>query len=157
MADRTADPTRLLIVSYSRSGSIEKLPAEAAREAGAVIRVRRPREGVDAATLAEVDGWSATAARQNALDEAPTHDDAGWGDAILFGTRCYFGAMATELKNYLDLLGPQGKRGARAGEVGGAFAAASWPHGGCDAGVLASPVSHQARLPQPGSRWSVSR
>ncbi|MCJ2051835.1 NAD(P)H-dependent oxidoreductase [Methylobacterium sp. J-070] len=39
--------------------------------------------------------------------EAPTHEDAEWADAILFGTPCYFGAMATELKNYLDLLGPQ--------------------------------------------------
>ena len=57
--------------------------------------------------MAKVDGWRESAARQNALYEAPTHEDAEWADAILFGTPCYFGAMATELKNYLDLLGPQ--------------------------------------------------
>lgn len=79
MADRTSDPTRLLIVYYSRSGSVEKLAiaaAEAAREAGADVRVRRAREVVDTAAMAKVDGWTESAARQSALYEAPTHDDA---------------------------------------------------------------------------------
>jgi NAD(P)H dehydrogenase (quinone) len=147
MADRTSDPTRLLIVYYSRSGSAEKLAtaaAEAAREAGADVRVRRAREVVDAAAMAKVDGWTESAARQNALYEAPTHDDAEWADAILFGTPSYFGAMATELKNFFDLLGPQWKRGALAGKVGGAFAAASWPHGGSEVVTLSlyAPMSH---------------
>jgi NAD(P)H dehydrogenase (quinone) len=147
VADRSSDPTRLLIVYYSRSGSVEKLAtaaAEAAREAGALVRVRRSREVADAATMAKVDGWPASAARQNALYEAPTHDDAEWADAILFGTPCYFGAMATELKNYFDQLGPQWKRGALAGKVGGAFAAASWPHGGSEVVTLSlyAPMAH---------------
>jgi NAD(P)H dehydrogenase (quinone) len=147
MADRTSDPTRLLIVYYSRSGSVEKLAiaaAEAAREAGADVRVRRAREVVDAAAMAKVDGWTESAARQNALYEAPTHDDAEWADAILFGTPSYFGAMATELKNFFDLLGPQWKRGALAGKVGGAFAAASWPHGGSEVVTMSlyAPMSH---------------
>ncbi|MFB0488309.1 NAD(P)H dehydrogenase (quinone) [Methylobacterium sp. OAE515] len=147
MADRTSDPTRLLIVYYSRSGSVEKLAtaaAAAAREAGADVRVRRAREVVDAAAMAKVDGWTESAARQNALYEAPTHDDAEWADAILFGTPSYFGAMATEVKNFLDQLGPQWKRGALAGKVGGAFAAASWPHGGSEVVTLSlyAPMSH---------------
>lgn len=147
MADRISDPTRLLIVYYSRSGSVEKLAtaaAAAAREAGADVRVRRAREVVDAAAMAKVDGWTESAARQNALYEAPTHDDAEWADAILFGTPSYFGAMATEVKNFLDQLGPQWKRGALAGKVGGAFAAASWPHGGSEVVTLSlyAPMSH---------------
>lgn len=147
MAVRTPDPTRLLIVYYSRSGSVEKLAsaaADAAREAGAEVRIRRAREVVDAAAMAKVDGWIESATRQNALYEAPSHEDAEWADAILFGTPCYFGAMATELKNYLDLLGPQWKRGALAGKVGGAFAAASWPHGGSEVVTLSlyAPMAH---------------
>lgn len=147
MADRTSDPTRLLIVYYSRSGSVETLAgaaAEAARAAGATVRIRRPREVVDAMAMAKVEGWTESAARQNALYEAPTHADAEWADAILFGTPCYFGAMATELKNYLDLLGPQWKRGALAGKVGGAFATASWPHGGSEVVTLSlyAPMAH---------------
>ncbi len=76
------------------------------------------REVVGAAAMAKVAGWTESAARQNALYEVPSHEDAEWADAILFGTRCYFGAMATELNNYLDLLGSQWKRGALAGKVG---------------------------------------
>ena len=147
MANRTSDPTRLLVVYYSRSGAVETLAAaaaEAARDAGAEVRIRRAREVADAAAMAKVDGWTESAARQNALYEAPTHEDAEWADAILFGTPSYFGAMATELKNYLDLLGPQWKRGALAGKVGGAFAAASWPHGGSEVVTLSlyAPMAH---------------
>lgn len=147
MTDSTPTSTRLLIVYYSRSGSVEALAgaaAEAARDAGADVRVRRAREVADAASMAKVDGWTESAARQNSLYEAPTHEDAEWADAILFGTPCYFGAMATELKNYLDLLGPQWKRGSLAGKVGGAFAAASWPHGGSEVVTLSlyAPMAH---------------
>lgn len=147
MASQTADPTRLLIVYYSRSGGVEALAAAAAgaaREAGADVRVRRAREVADAAAMAKVEGWTESAARQNALYTAPTHGDAEWADAILFGTPSYFGAMATELKNFLDLLGPQWKRGALAGKVGGAFAAASWPHGGSEVVTLSlyAPMAH---------------
>ena len=66
MATHASDPTRLLIVYYSRSGAVEALAtaaAEAAREAGAEVRVRRPREVANAAAMAKVDGWTESAAR----------------------------------------------------------------------------------------------
>ncbi len=140
-------PPRLLIVFYSRTGSVESLAtaaADAAREAGAEVRLRRAREVAEPAAMAKVKGWSESAERQNALYGVPTSDDADWADAILFGTPCYFGAMATELKNFLDQLGPQWKRGALAGKVGGAFATASWPHGGSEVVTLSiyAPMAH---------------
>ncbi len=140
-------PTRLLIVFYSRNGTVEALAAaaaDAARQAGAELRVRRAREVADADAMGQVKGWLESAERQNALYEAPTKDDAEWADAILFGTPCYFGAMATELKNFFDQLGPQWKSGALAGKVGGAFAAASWPHGGTEVVTLSlyAPMAH---------------
>ena len=94
--------------------------------------------------MSQAKGWLENARRQNALYEAPTKDDAEWADAILFGTPCYFGSMATELKNYLDQLGPQWKRGALAGKVGGAFATASWPHGGTEVVTMSlyAPMAH---------------
>ena len=140
-------PSRLLIAFYSRTGSVEALAAaaaDAAREAGAEVRLRRAREVVDEETMAGGKGWLDEARRQNALYEAPTKDDAEWADAILFGTPSYFGAMATELKNFLDQLGPQWKSGALAGKVGGAFAAASWPHGGTEVVTVSlyPPMAH---------------
>jgi len=142
-----ANPTRLLIAFYSRSGSVEALAlaaTDAAREAGAEVRLRRAREVADEASMGQVKGWREEARRQNALHQAPAKDDAEWADAILFGTPCYFGAMATELKNFFDQLGPQWKRGALAGKVGGAFATASWPHGGTEVVTLSlyAPMAH---------------
>ncbi len=141
------DPVRLLIAFYSRSGSVEtlaKAAAEAATTAGATVRLRRAREVVDDATMAKSKGWLEDAHRQNALYEPPTQDDAEWADAILFGTPCYFGVMATELKAYLDQLGAQWKHGALAGKVGGAFVTASWPHGGTEVVTLSlyAPMAH---------------
>ena len=143
----TSGPTRLLIAFYSRTGTVEALAAAAAgaaREAGAEVRLRRAREVASEEAMASSDGWLDSARRQNALYEAPTKDDAEWADAILFGTPCYFGAMATELKNFLDQLGPQWKKGALAGKTGGAFSAASWPHGGTEVVTLSmyAPMAH---------------
>lgn len=147
MSNPSGVPPRLLIAYYSRSGSVEALAeaaAEAAREQGAEVRVRRAREVASDEAMAKVDGWVESAARQNAIYPAPTQHDTDWADAILFGTPCYFGAMATELKNFLDQLGPQWKQGKLAGKVGGAFAAASWPHGGTEVVTLSlyAPMAH---------------
>jgi NAD(P)H dehydrogenase (quinone) len=142
-----SSPTRLLIAFYSRSGTVEALAiaaADAAREAGAEVRLRRAREVADEDAMAQSEGWLENARRQNAQYAAPTKDDAEWADAILFGTPSYFGSMATELKNFFDQLGPQWKRGALAGKVGGAFATASWPHGGTEVVTLSmyAPMAH---------------
>ena len=146
--------TRLLIAFYSRTGSIESLAiaaAEAGRAAGAEVRMRRAREIVPDEMMDNASGWLDEARRQNALYEAPSKDDAEWADAILFGTPCYFGAMATELKNFLDQLGPQWKRGALNGKVGGAFATASWPHGGTEVVTLSlyAPMAHLGMIIVP--------
>ncbi len=144
---RLTDPTRLLIVFYSRTGSVEalaKAAEEGARSEGATVRLRRAREVVGATTMAKSAGWLDEATRQNELYDEPTSEDAEWADAILFGTPCYFGTMATELKAYFDQLGPQWKKGALAGKVGGAFATASWPHGGTEVVTLSlyAPMAH---------------
>ena len=145
---------RLLIAYYSRTGSTEKLAgaaAEAAASRGADVRVRRAREVAPRSAMEQVHGWLESADRQNALHEAPSKEDAEWADAILFGTPSYFGAMATELKNFLDQLGPQWKSGALAGKVGGAFATASWPHGGTEVVTLAlyAPMAHLGMIIVP--------
>lgn len=154
MPDMPSNPTRFLTIYYSRSGSVEALAAaaaEAAREFGAEVRVRRAREVADADTMAKTKGWPESAARQNALYPAPAESDLEWADAILFGTPSYFGAMATELKNVLDQLGPQWKKGSLAGKLGGAFATASWPHGGTEAVTLSLyvPMAHLGMIIVP--------
>ena len=145
---------KLLIAFYSRTGSTEALAraaAEGAGERGAEVRLRRARETVGEDVMESSDGWLEGARRMNALYPAPTKDDAEWADAILFGTPCYFGAMASELKAFLDQLGPQWKRGALANKVGGAFASVSWPHGGSEVVTLSlyAPMAHLGMIIVP--------
>ncbi|MGI4745254.1 MAG: NAD(P)H:quinone oxidoreductase [Janthinobacterium lividum] len=147
-------PVKLLVVFYSRTGSTELLAiaaAEAAREVGAEVRLRRTREVVPASVLDKVPAWREQADRMNGLYPEPETDDAMWADAILFGTPCYFGAMATELKAFLDQLGPQWKKGSLAGKVGGAFASVSWPHGGSEVVTLSlyAPMAHLGMIIVP--------
>ncbi len=145
---------KLLIAFYSRSGSTEALAlaaAEAGREAGAEVRLRRAREVVAAEVIDKVEDWRKHADRMNGLYPAPEADDATWADAILFGTPCYFGSMATELKAFLDRLGPQWKKGVLAGKVGGGFASVSWPHGGSEVVTLSlyAPMAHMGMIIVP--------
>ena len=147
-------PTRFLVVFYSRTGATERLVAAAAaagRDAGAEVRIRRAREVVGPEVMAKSAGWRENADRMNALYPAPTDADATWADAILFGTPCYFGAMATELKAFLDQLGPQWKQGQLAGKVGGALASVSWPHGGSEVVTLSlyAPMAHLGMIIVP--------
>ena len=147
-------PTRLLVVFYSRSGSTETLAlaaAQSARDAGAEVRLRRAREVVSHEVMTHAKGWAENADRQNALYPDPEQEDAEWADAILFGTPCYFGVMATEMKAFLDRLGPQWKKGALAGKIGGAFATASWPHGGTEVVTFSfyAPMAHLGMVITP--------
>ena len=100
--------TNVLIAFYSRGGSVEALAnavADGARGESAEVRLRRARELVGIDVMARVPGWADNAARQNALYEAPTDADADWADAIVLGTPTRFGAVASELKAYIDGLG----------------------------------------------------
>ncbi len=85
----------MLTVFYSPTGSVEALAAEvSARSQEATVRLRRAREVVDEATMAKSAAWLNGATRQNALYDELTTENAEWADAILFGTHCYFAAMA---------------------------------------------------------------
>ncbi len=147
-------PLKFLVVFYSRTGSTESLAAAAAAaalSAGAEVRVRRAREVVGPDVMAKSDGWTENARRMNSLYPEPTSEDAKWADAILFGTPCYFGAMATELKAFIDQLGPQWKKGELAGKVGGALATVSWPHGGSEVVTMSlyAPMAHLGMIIVP--------
>src|ERR1700730_8318758 len=98
----------VLIAFYSRNGSTEALAravAEGAKSQGADVRLRRVRDIVSDAIIANVPGWKENADRMNGLYEAPTEADAEWADAIAFGTPTRFGNVSSELKSYVDSLG----------------------------------------------------
>jgi NAD(P)H dehydrogenase (quinone) len=131
--------TCILIVFYSRGGSVEALAraiAEGAHTAGAEVRLRRLRELVGEDVMARVPGWSETAARMNEAYPVPTIDDALWADGMLLGAPTRFGGAASELRAFTDSLGPLWMSNAMHNKAGAAFTSASAPHGGVETTLL---------------------
>ena len=137
----------ILIAFYSRNGSTEALAkavAEGARSKGGDVRLRRARDFVDPAIIAQVPGWADNKARMEADYEAPTEADAEWADAIIFGTPTRFGSTTAELKAYIDSLGGLWFQGKLNGKVGSVFTSTSSPHGGNESTLISlyNPMAH---------------
>lgn len=131
--------TRVLIAFHSRSGTTAALAraiAEGAEAEEAEVRLRRAREVVPAETMARAEGWAEAAAAMNALYPAPDEADADWADGIVFGSPTRFGAVAAELKSYIDSLGGLWLTGRLAGKAGSAFSTTMSAHGGNEATIL---------------------
>jgi NAD(P)H dehydrogenase (quinone) len=138
---------KVLVAFYSRNSSTELLAqaiAEGAAGEGAEVRLRRAREVVGPAVMAQVPGWTENAEKMNARYEAPTEADADWADAIVLGTPTRFGAISSELKAYIDGLGGLWFQGRLNGKVGSAFGATSSLHGGNESTLLSmyTPMAH---------------
>lgn len=130
---------KVLIVFYSRDGSVEALAnaiAQGAIGEGAEVRIRRVRELVGAEVMAMVPGWAERAERMNAAYEAPTAADAEWADAILLGSPTRFGGAASELRAWLETLGGLWFFGKLVGKAGGAFTSTANLHGGNETTIL---------------------
>ncbi len=139
--------TNILIAFYSRNGSTEALAnaiAEGARAVGADVRLRRTREFVSPEIMAKAPGWAESAARMNALYEAPTEADAEWADGIVLGTPTRFGNASAELKAYIDGLGGLWFQGKLVGKAGSVFTSTSALHGGNETTLLSlyNPLAH---------------
>lgn len=137
----------VLIVFYSRDGSIEKMAlavAEGAKAEGADVRLRRVRDIVGPNVMAKVPGWAENSARMHAAYPAPSEEDAEWADAVIFGTPTRFGNAAAELKAYIDSLGGLWLQGKLNGKAGSAFTSTATSHGGNESTILSlyNPLAH---------------
>jgi len=147
-------PTKILIVFYSRNGTMETFAnavAEGARAEGAEVRLRRAREVVSRDVMAKAPGWVENADRMNAEYEAPTSEDAEWADAIIFGTPSRFGAVCAELKAFIDSLVGLWAQGTLNDKPASVFSASSVLHGGNEATILSlyPPLSHLGMIIVP--------
>jgi NAD(P)H dehydrogenase (quinone) len=66
-----------------------------------------------------------------------TADDILWADAVLFGSPTRYGNVASQLKQFLDTLGPQWAQGQLADKVYAGFTASQTAHGGQETTLLA--------------------
>ena len=123
---------RLAIVYYSTYGTnhqMAEVAAEEARAAGAEVRLRKVRETAPDAVVAGQDAWRAQAERTAQVQEA-TPDDLVWANAFLFSAPTRYGVSASQLRAFIDTLGPVWAQGLLANKAASAMTSAQNPHGG---------------------------
>jgi NAD(P)H dehydrogenase (quinone) len=131
--------TRLAIVYYSSTGTLQSMAErleEAGQKAGAEVRRRHVAELAPEEAIASNAGW---AAHRRAVenDPAATADDVVWADAVIFGSPTRYGNIASQLKQFIDTLGPQWGQGLLQDKVYSGFTASMTAHGGQESTLLA--------------------
>jgi NAD(P)H dehydrogenase (quinone) len=125
-------PVRVSIIYYSSTGNIHTLAdaaADAAEKAGADVRVRRARELAPEEAIASNDAWAKNAEETKHIPEA-TPADVVEADVVLFGTPTRYGNVTSQLKQFIDSLGPNWERGELADKVYAGFTSSATAHGG---------------------------
>lgn len=123
---------RLTIVYYSSYGTnhqMAEIAAEAAREAGAEVRVRKARETAPEGVVNGQDAWRAQAERTAHIAEA-TLDDLEWANAYLLSAPTRYGTAASQMRAFIDQTGPLWSTGKLANKAASAMSSAQNPHGG---------------------------
>lgn len=123
---------RLAIIYYSTYGTnfkMAQIAEDAAEAAGAEVRLARVKETVPAEIVQAQEGWRKTLETMRHVPEA-TPDDMEWANAYLFSAPTRYGVSASQLRAFIDSLGPQWQRGALANKAVSAMTSASNPHGG---------------------------
>lgn len=129
---------KLAIVYYSTYGTnhaMATIAAEAAKAAGAEVRLLRAAETAPEAVVNAQDGWKAAAEKQNAVPVA-TPEDMEWANAYLFSTPMRFGQAASQLRGFIDTLGGVWFKGGLANKAVSAMTSAQNPHGGQEGTIL---------------------
>ncbi|TWG94167.1 NAD(P)H dehydrogenase (quinone) [Mesorhizobium sp. J18] len=131
---------KILVLYYSSWGHMEamaKAAAEGAREAGADVTIKRVPELVPE----EV----AKAAHYKLDQEAPIADPLELEnyDGFIFGLSTRYGAMASQLKNFLDQTGPLWAKGALVNKVATVMSSTSTQHGGAEMAIVQAQWSLQ--------------
>jgi NAD(P)H dehydrogenase (quinone) len=129
---------RLAIVYYSTYGTnhrMAEIAAEAATGAGAEVRLRKVRETVPEEIIQGQDAWKATVERTAAVEHA-TPEDLVWSNAYLFSAPTRYGTMASQMRAFIDTLGPIWGEGKLANKAASAMTSAQNVHGGQETTLL---------------------
>lgn len=132
------ESVNVAVIYYSATGNVYQLAraaAEGATESGAEVRLRKVRELAPPEAIDGNPAWSLTARETADVLEASL-DDLAWAEVVLFGTPTRYGAIAAQLKQFIDTTGPLWQQGKLAGKVYGGFTSAATGHGGHETTLL---------------------
>ncbi len=100
--------TKILVAFYSTYGTNHAMAlhaAEAARAAGAEVRVARFAETAPAEVVNGQEAWKAQLEKMQDIPEI-SHDDILWADGIFFSVPTRYGSAPSQVRAYIDTLGP---------------------------------------------------
>lgn len=123
---------KLAIIYYSTYGTNHAMAneaAEAARAAGAEVRVLKVRETAPQEVVDSQDAWKAQQERTADVPTA-TPEDLEWANAILLSSPTRFGGAASQMRAFIDTLGGLWGTGKLADKTFSAMTSAQNPNGG---------------------------
>src|SRR3954469_15343285 len=144
---------RLAVVFYSTYGTnhqMAEIAAEAARTAGADVRLLKVRETVPDTIIAGQPAWKAQAEKTAAVALA-TPEDMEWANAYLFSAPTRFGVSPSQLRAFIDSLGPLWAQGKLANKAVTAMSSAQNARGGQETTILGlcTPMMHGGAIIVP--------
>lgn len=123
---------KLAIIYYSSYGTnhqMASIAAEAAKAAGAEVRLLKAPETAPDAAVNSQDAWKAQAEKSADIPEA-TAEDMEWANAYLISAPTRFGIMASQMRAFIDTLGGVWGKGGLANKPVSAMTSAQNAHGG---------------------------
>lgn len=123
---------KIAIVFYSTYGTnhqMAQIAADAAKEAGAEVRLLRAKETAPDEVVAGQDPWKAQLDRMADIPEV-TADDMDWADGYFFSAPTRYGVPASQMRAFIDTLGPLWQKGGLANKTFTATTSAQNVHGG---------------------------
>ncbi len=129
---------KLAVIYYSTYGTnhrMAEIAADAARSAGAEVRLLKARETAPEAVVAGQDAWMAHAERTAHVAHVSAAD-MEWAHAYLFSAPTRFGIMASQMRAFIDTLGGVWAKGGLANKAVSAMSSAQNAHGGQETTLL---------------------
>ena len=129
---RTAMAAKITVVYYSTYGhnlTMARAAAEAAEAAGAEVRLRKVAETAPREVVEAQEAWKAKEAQESDVAEA-AHDDMEWADGYLLSSPTRYGGAASQMRSFIDTLGPLWQKGKLADKTFTAMTSAQNVHGG---------------------------
>ena len=128
----------IAVVFYSTYGTnhrIATIAARAAEKAGAEVRLRRARETAPKNVVEGQDAWKN---QLDAMQDIPevTPEDMVWADGYFFSSPTRYGNVASQMRAFIDTLGPIWQAGKLANKTITATTSAGNTHGGQESTLL---------------------
>lgn len=129
---------KIAVVFYSSYGTnlqIARTAADAARSAGAQVRLLRAAETAPKEVVNSQPAWKDNL---ECMDDIPevTPEDLVWADGYFFSAPTRYGVVASQLRAFIDTLGPVWSEGKLADKTFTATTSAQNTHGGQESTLL---------------------